>query len=607
MAKSGLNENYKSPWSEPLNSPVRRREPEGHGFGGVLITIVLVVLVLAGAGVYYFYLRTSPGPNVGLEFSKPGQIMVGDPFILSVSYSNYSDQVLKDAKLSLVLPDGVSFLGQPSDQRVTEQAVGDLGPGSITPQSFKLIVIGGGNNLKHVEAKLSYATAQNSSVQFESAADIDLLVGQPAVSLSLSAPQNIFNDQDFNIKISYANNTGHDFKDVHLKADYPPIFQFKSSTMQPEGGGNNSWDLGDLGAGSNGTITVTGSVVGPEKSFLGFSGMLTSDSPDFLGQTYTLDTQAVNLAISPSPLSVQITLNSGSDNALGLGSTANYTLSYANNSDIAMQSITVTAALAGEMFDFSTLQSNAAFNSLNNTLTWFTANTPQLASLAPGQSGSVSFTIKLKESFPIRLLSDKNYTVKVQSQIQSPTVPPNTTANNTVSVAEREDKIAGKVELAAEAYWRDADSGILNSGPYPPRVNLSTDYTVHWRITNYATDVTNVTVSAYLQSGSRFTGNVKTNTDSAPTYDPNSGLVTWSVGFLPATKGVISSPAEAVFQIENTPAVNQVNQSVPLLGETNIEWTDSFIGQVFQGSALALDTSLPYDKTAATQDRTVKQ
>lgn len=601
-----MSESYKSPWSEPPGSPADRFEPEKRGSKGALLAVAISFLVAVGAGIYYFYFSAPTGPNVGLEFSKPGQIMVGDPFALSVSYSNYSEQVLKNAKLSLVLPDGVSFLGQPQDQRITEQAVGDLGPSSINQQTFKLIITGGENSLKHIEAKLSYTTAQNSKVQFESAADVDLLVGQPSVSLSLGAPQNVFNEQDFNIKVSYTNNTGHDFKNVRLKADYPPIFQFKSSTMQPESGGNNSWNLGDLPANSKGTITITGNVVGPEKSFLGFGGRLTSD---FLGQTYTLDTETVNLAISPSPLSIQVSLNSGYNNVLSLGSAANYTLSYTNNSDVAMQNIAIAAVLAGEMFDFSTLQSNAAFNSINNTLTWFAANTPQLASLAPGQSGSVGFTIKLKNSFPIRLLSDKNYTVKVRAKIQSPTVPPNTTASNTVSVAEREDKIAGKVELISQAYWRDAESGILNNGPYPPRVNQPTDYTVHWKIINYATDITNVTVSAYLQSGSQFTGNVKSNIDSVPSYDPNSGLVTWNIGFLPATKGVISSPAEAIFQIENTPAINQVNQNVPILGETNIEWTDSFIGQVFQGSASALDTGLPYDRAAATSDmdRTVKQ
>ncbi len=134
-----------------------------------------------------------------------------------------------------------------------------------------------------------------------------------------------------------------------------------------------------------------------------------------------------------------------------------------------------------------------------------------------------------------------------------------------------------------------------------------TQYTIHWRLTNYSTDVANITVSAYLQSGSRFTGVVSSNiASSTPTYNPDSGLVTWQVGSLPATKGITGAPAEAVFQIENTPSLTQVNQNVSLLGETKVEWTDSFVGAVYDATAPPLDTSLPYDKTITDTGRTVE-
>lgn len=598
------SESYHSPWPTPpdfMRKKISPQKPEkGHSF---LITVLLVLLI-AGGTLYFFYFRKPQGPNVSLEFTRPSQIAVGDPFVLPVSFSNYSDAVLKNAKLSLFLPDGISFLGQSPAQRVSEQAVGDLGPGSVNQQSFNLIVTSGGDTLKRIKAKLVYATAQNSNVQFESLGEADLLVGQPAISLNFQAPQSVFNGQDFEVKVSYGNNTGHDFKNVHLRIDYPPFFQFKRSTMQTEGGGNNSWDLGTLPAGSNGTISITGSVVGPEKSFFTLNGFLTSD---FLGITYTLNVQTVSIAISPAPLSVEANLNGSSGYVANLGDTLSYALNYKNNSDVIMQNITISAKLIGELFDFQTLQANAAFNSLSNTISWFAANTPQLANLGPGQSGSVNFTIKLKNSFPIRLLSDKNYTLKLHARIESPTVPPQTTAEKTLSLTSLENKVAGRLTVAAEAYWRDAPSGILNTGPYPPKVNQPTRYTIHWRIVNYATDVANVKVSAYLQSGSRFTGKVKSNIDSAPTYDANSGLVTWQIGPVPAAKGVVSPPIEAIFQMENTPALNQIGQNVPLLSETKIEGGDSFIGSTLQASAPAQDTSLPYDKTITTTERMVKQ
>jgi hypothetical protein len=609
MPNNKGDKEYHSPWTDlslSVSSKAQKREPfpvePKSGWG--IVAIVGVVLVLVIGAVYVLFFRNPGGPNVGLEFARPNQILIGDPFVLSATFSNYSDSILKNVKVSLQLPDGVSFLGQPQGQRVLEQAVGDLGPGSLNQQNFNLIITSGGESLKKITAKLTYSTGVNSSAQFENSAETDILVSQPSVSLVLGAPQSILNGQDFELKVDYANNTSHEFKNIHLKVDYPPVFQFKNSTVHPENPGNNSWNLGTLPSGSGDTISIRGSVIGPERSFLTFNGSL---SADFLGGTYTLNSQTVNIGISPAPLSVGVTVVGGQDDIFRLGDTANYTLTYTNNSDVVMQNITISSKLIGELFDFTSLRTDASFNSLSNAITWYAANTPQLMNLAPGQSGSVSFSVKLSNSYPIRLLSDKNYTLRLQVQIESPTVPPNTVAAKTISLASAENKVAGMLDIAAEAYWRDAASGILNNGPYPPRVNQPTQYTIHWKLTNYAADVTNITVSSYLQSGSRFTGNVKSNIDSMPTYDPNSGLVSWQISSLPATKGVIGPPAEAIFQIENTPAITQINRSVQLLGETKIEWTDSFVGMVYTNSASALDTTLPYDTTITTTDRDVQQ
>ena len=62
----------------------------------------------------------------------------------------------------------------------------------------------------------------------------------------------------------------------------------------------------------------------------------------------------------------------------------------------------------------------------------------------------------------------------------------------TVGLADLETKVAGLVKIESKAYFRDADSGIANSGPWPPKANQATQYTVHWRITNYATDISRV-------------------------------------------------------------------------------------------------------------------
>ncbi len=590
-----------SPWGTKPRS--NKGTPEGKSLGRGIFWLMWIIILSVGAAAFYYFLKPQ-GANVGLEFTtKPDPILLGDRLTLSISASNYSDIILKSSKLSIFLPDGVSFEGQSQSQRVRGETLGDLGPGSIGKRDFNLIVTNGVNSVKHLEAKLIYSTAENPNTQFERAENIDLLVGQPAVGINITSPQSVFSGQDFDIQVAYLNNTGHDFSNIHLKVDYPPVFQFKKSSVAAEDQGNNSWKLGNLPAASGGTITITGNIIGQEKSFFGFAG---SVSADFSGVTYTINTQSVNLSISPAPLSLEIALSNGSDYIAHPGDTLNYTVNFKNNSDVTMQNINIKAKLIGEMFDFGKLQSSAAFNSLTNTASWSPATTPALMNLAPGQSGTLLFHIPVKSAFPIRFISDKNYTLKVQAQIESPTVPPNTTAERTISVASLENKVAGQIDLEAVAYWRDAASGILNNGPYPPKVNQLTQYTVHWKVTNYSTDVSNLVISAYLESGARFTGKVKSVSGSAPNYDPNSGFVSWNVGSVPATKGVVSAPLEAVFQIEVTPAINQVNQNITFLSESKAEGTDLFTGLPISVKAPQLDSSLPYDKTINVSDRAVK-
>jgi hypothetical protein len=206
-------------------------------------------------------------------------------------------------------------------------------------------------------------------------------------------------------------------------------------------------------------------------------------------------------------------------------------------------------------------------------------------------------------------LGDKNFTLKMNAQISSPTVPPGTQASSTISAVSAENKVGGKISLSVPAYWRDAASGVLNSGPYPPKVNQTTQYTIHWAITNYSTDVENVTVSASLQSGTTCTGIVKSNVSAVPACNAATGLVTWTIPTnIPATTGITGPPAEAVFQVQNMPAINQTGNAVTLLGPTTLQATDVFTGAAYKISADAITTDLPNDKTISnSQNRRVTQ
>jgi hypothetical protein len=568
---------------------------------GVWWLLGLAAIAAAGLGGYYF-LFGQKGAEISLEFVKPREIFVGQPFNLSVSFSNYSDRVLGDVNLSLILPEGLAFMGQPKDRRVSEKLVGDLGPGSLGQESFDLIALDGADSLKRIEAKLTYKLGGGSGAVFESSAKTDLALGRPAADMSFSVPERVLSGEDFEISLTYRNNTREDLKNLELKIDYPPVFQYKNSSVEPQSG-KNVWAINNLARGEEGVLVISGNAVGPANSLFAFKAEIAAN---VRGERYTLASQTAGLSISSSPLSLEAEVNNSPNYLSRPGDGLNYSFVYRNNSNVAMENVNIRAVMTGEMFDFATVRTNAAFNSLNNTFTWNAANTPELANVPPGGEGKVEVYLQTKNSYPIRRLSDKNFTLKVHVEIESRTVPPGTIAERTISVARLETKVAGRLDVDALGYWRDADSGIVNGGTYPPRVNRPTSYTIHWLIRNYASDAAGVRVSAFLQSGSRFTGVVKSNAASVPVYNPASGEVVWDIGNVPANKGVVDAPLTAIFQVENTPAVNQIGQNVVLIGETRVTGQDSFAGVELADTDPAIATDLPDDKTIGQSDRAVQ-
>lgn len=577
----------------------------------LLFFTIGIFLLIALAGVVYYLLLPPATPNVVITFSEPSSAVIGQPFPLTVTVANDSKSVLQNADLNISLPNGLSFVGDAPSERTVTESIGSLSSQTINPpQTIQVIAdptVAGTSQT--IGAQVTYQTAATAATQFQNSVNTSVTIGsQSALALSYNAPSSIFSGQNFDITVNYQNNTTGTLDGVELGMQFPPAYHFvTSSGTAPTGAADDLWNLGTLAPNATGTLVITGNIVGPTAAQYQLTGTI---GASFSGQNYAASAAPVSFAVTPSPLSLTIALNNSQNYVAGLGDDLSYTLTYTNNSNVAFQSVNISATLVGAMYDFSSLKTDGSFNSQSNAITWYAANVPQLASVAAGQSGTVTFTIGTKGSFPIKLPSDKDYTLNVTARATSPTVPPNTAGTNTMSVTALTSKVGGKVSLISDGFYKEASTTISNTGPYPPVVNQATKYTIHWTITNYFTDVQNVTVSAYLQSGSTLTG-VATSTGlastSLPVYNPGTGEVSWTIPYIPATTGVISPPVQAVFQITNTPAVNQVGQSVPLLGPATLTATDIYTSSTVTTQAAAVTTHLTDDPYANGQNGEVTQ
>ena len=537
-----------------------------------------------------------------IAISAPEQVLLGVPFTITVNVANGAQNVLQDIKLNLNIPEGVVFVGESQDKTVEFKDIGDLGVGSLIKEEFQLMAISGEDTFKRLEVDVGYLPFSLAS-RFEKSEAVDVGVRGSGIVLDLTAPAKVFSGEGFELVISYRNVSDRDFRNLKLRMEYPPVFSFLKSSVASDSG-NNIWELGDLRSGSEGTIKINGSVIGPAESFFDFKGSIEGE---FLGESYIVSSRSITQSVETSPLSLNILLNGDKDVIVRPGDTLNYTINYANNIDIGLRDVIISAQLVGDMFDLTSLTTNGSLRSFDKTIIWNAANTPNLAVVSPGASGKIEFRIDAKDTYAIKRLSDKNFVLKINATIESPTVPQFVAAAKTISVTSQEAKVAGKATIDAKAFFRDAASGIVNKGPMPPKVGKATNFTIHWLVTNYGTDIKNIEVKAFLGGNVRFIGEAKSNTTTIPVYNERTQEIVWMIDSISAGSGVLSRPSEAIFQVEAIPSVSDIGKYMTLLQPTSLKAADDFTGLEIQASDSGLNTELKDDFTITSQQGVVVQ
>jgi len=552
-----------------------------------------ITLVLVGGVFFFISSFRGGGDDIGLELApETTDLSRGVPFEISLNINNQTSNILRGAKLTLNLGSGLISLNSAEDNELVQEELGEIKQNTITRRVFVLVPTGEIDSSQKIVATLSYFLGRS---EFERRATETFVIKGESLEVVVEKPDQVLSGSTLEVTIRYNNNSDFDFKQLNLRANYPSSFKFLSAELEPDSL-NNFWRLGTLRSGSSGELKIRGLWESIDGGSSNFEAVL---FVEFLGQSYEVARGETNFQITESPIGIQITINGNPDHVARIGKTLQYGLIYTNKSGIALNDVKIDAQIAGELFQFSTLETNARIDPITNSMSWNKDNTPSLQFLEPGEKGQVTFTISLADEFSINRLNDKNFILNIKAQIESPSVPYYLEAEKTSAATVLKTKVAGQTKILVKALYRDAASGILNTGVLPPRVGQATQYSIHWSIKNYATDVSNVTIKSKLPNGVRWTGIVKSNGDSIPLYDKKTREIVWKVENVSATKGVISTPPEVIFQVEAVPEANMLGRFQPLLETVSLTALDGFTGVTLTASALPIDSSLPSDPTTS--------
>jgi hypothetical protein len=258
---------------------------------------------------------------------------------------------------------------------------------------------------------------------------------------------------------------------------------------------------------------------------------MSQDAEVALAAPFLATTLSVNGDSSPAPV-----LTPGQTNAV--------TLSWTNTLAVPLTNATVSVQLSGAIKPGSISAQDGFYDSNANTVTFDQSTDPTLASLAPGASGTGTFSFQTAVTAGVR-----NPTVTFSTSIAGERVGQSNVPEQVHASASETASVSSAASLFAQALH--SSGPITNSGPVPPAVGSATTYTVLWRLTDPGNDITNNIISATLPSYVAFTG-VLSPASAAIIYDATSRTVSWRPGDL-----ATGQSASVAFQVSFVPSSSQ--------------------------------------------------
>lgn len=568
-------------------------------YGKVLIFgLVFLIVILLGVSGYYLY-QFFGSKSILFSSNTPDSVLVGAPFTIDINMGNNTSKDLSFVSMSLSLPDGVVYVNNGEKKVITEE-IGNLSAGESVKKGFKVVIVGDSNKTYEFNAVASYIYGKSSiSNKFEKKISIKILARVPVISIDLSAPDKVLNGEDFEIDLRYKNVFNDLIKDAKISFYFPNGLVINGS--DPKLNPDNTIKIQSLNSNQEKVIVVSASIIGKEFSFFNIG---VSVEINIGNKYFKINGKSDLVSISPSPLSMRIESSAG-DGAVHPGDILSYNIIYRNNSGVSLQNVVAKVKIVGRMADIASIKNkNGSIDSNNRTITWTAADIPEFSNLSPNQVGSVSFSIKVFNDYPIHNLSDKNFKIVISGEISSLTVPDNIMANKTVGVASVVNKVSGTLNLDQKLFFSDPGGQIINSGSLPPTIGVPVEYTVYWVLHAKGSDFENINIKAFLGPGIEWTGKVITNTKETLKYNNRTKEVIWNINKVFSGYGVVTDAPTAVFQIKVIPDQSQKGNSLMLIKDTSVYARDIFIGEDVNyklgniDSGDLSDTSLPdgYEK-----------
>ncbi len=547
------------------------------------LIVFAIGLGIVATSIFFFGGSSFSEGRVNFTIDGPSQASVGDEVVYKVQYENTTNTTLHNITLvftypenSVVLGEGGSVMGD-TDVKIPVQTteIGTLEAGAKGEEEYHAFLVGDKGNILVAKASLRF-TAGSLKSNFEKTANRATTITSLPVALTLSAPPTASSGDTVTYTLDYRNQSQSAISGIQIIFDYPDGFTPRSYSPQPSSG-KTTWAVSNLAVGQGKRITVTGTLNGRENESKPVVVNL-QRSINENDQYINYESANATTVISSPLLSVSLSVNGSTTYTSHVGDTLQYEVDYKNNSTSTISGLTLSTHLDGAMYDFASIDPKTAFfDASTKTITWNSTIVPALGNLAPNQSGTVAFNIKLKSTIGSSAGSGNSF-VRATSQLSTQNVPSGVDSQELIVGSELVTKITSQPVFVQSAYYNDASFG--SSGVWPPKAGSETAITVHWKISNPGNDLSGAKVTATLPQGVTWKNATSvTAGQPEPTFNKSSSQITWNLGVVPQGVGTTTGVYELVFQVGVKPSQTQAGLPMTVLQSSALSGADSFTKQ----------------------------
>ncbi len=552
------------------------------------IASLVFFLCAAGVAAYFFFGGgnvISP-KNVDIQLVAPSLVNGGKVSTIETIITNRNKAALKNVAITVVFPEGARSASSSEPLQRDRQVIGEILSGAQAKRSSQAVFYGQQGERERVVVTLEYGI-EGSTATFQKQEEVEFIVGSSPVAVMVDMPKEAISGQPFTINLTVQASGATPVEDVALEAQYPSGFSFVSSTPAATRAGG-LWQLGTVKPGDIKRISIKGTLGGQdgdEKVFHFSSGTL--EDPTDAHITIPFLTVPSTLTLHQPFMASTISLNGqqgASSVAVASGDLVQGVINYKNTLTTPVANAVFTLTLKGAAFDESSVNGLGGFYQSNDrTITWDAQNTPVLAYLAPGSSGTLQFSFRTKET-------NTNPAVDLALAVSGVRTGSVDVPESIASAATARATIASTVQLGVQSLHFSGP--FTNGGPMPPAPGQKTSYTVVWSVKNSSNSVANAKVTASLPNYVEWQ---EASAGSGIKYDAPNRLVTWDLGDVAAGAGVSAPIRQGAFRVILTPSNTQVGKSPSLTGPTTFTGTDRFAKTPLKATIDAPTTALTGD------------